>query len=271
LANGRTSPAPTAAASTSSAAPFNFRSGHGERRSIEQDDQFQSEPRQQEPRQGKRHLQRKSCGHGWTCVPIGQRITATNPVYQDHEAAATLRVGHTTILDALFEKPAKGPVIDEPDNLPPIISGSIKGGDVHQDQFWKTYDLGRFSTFNEFHENFPGLIMDFSEGQLHATFDTLSQQVELHYQHPLQRTDFESMIRFCSVHFKRNLARVARNGRIITNHKEQEFKKEILRLFDSSKLERLISFWNVQLFFYASIRSPVVSCFDMSKCVNNSF
>jgi hypothetical protein len=227
LANGRAYPATAAATSTGSAAPFIFWSGHGEQRSVEQDGRFQSEPRQQEPRQGERHLQRISCGHGWTRVPIGRRIMATNPVYQDHEVAATLRVGHMTILDPLFEKPAKGPVIDEPDNLPPIISGSIKGGDavwaqaikVHQDQFWKTYDLGRFSTFNEFHENFPGLIMDFSEGQLHATFDTLSQQVELHYQHPLQRTDFESMIRFCSVHFKRNLARVARNGRIITNHK----------------------------------------------------
>ena len=103
---------------------------------------------------------------------------------------------------------------------------------VHQDLFWKTYNLGRFSSFNEFHENFPGLIMDFSEGQLRATFETLSRHVESYYHHALQRKEFETMIRFCSVHFKRNLARVARNGRIITNSTESEFKAEVLKQFD---------------------------------------
>jgi hypothetical protein len=55
------------------------------------------------------------------------------------------------------------------------------------------------------------------------------------------------MIQFCHVHFKHNLARIARNGRIIKDHTENEFKSDVLHLFYFS-IGQMPSFLDHSLF-----------------------
>jgi hypothetical protein len=46
------------------------------------------------------------------------------------------------------------------------------------DRFWEYFDLERFNSLETFQEIFPGMIMDFSEAQLQATYTTVSDHVQ---------------------------------------------------------------------------------------------
>ena len=69
-------------------------------------------------------------GHVFQLAEESRQPTQYTKTMKQFQRYVSVTMQHSTDLDPLFEKPAKEPVIAEPDDLPPIISGSIKGGDA---------------------------------------------------------------------------------------------------------------------------------------------
>jgi hypothetical protein len=98
--------------------------------------------------------------------------------------------------------------------------------------------------YDDFVENFPGHTTDFSIAQTNGFLQALKEYVLNRFS--VEKTDYELRtdlnIRYCTVHFKRTLYRVARNTEFIPSSFSGVFVNEVLKLlhFKNGQVEQFM-------------------------------
>ena len=94
----------------------------------------------------------------------------------------------------------------------------------------RTYSIA--ASYEAFVDRFPGHTTDFSLAQCNGFLQACREYVQMHFL--VQKTDREIQndlqLKFCTVHFKRTLYRVARNSEFVPSEKTEEFIESVLRL-----------------------------------------
>ena len=98
--------------------------------------------------------------------------------------------------------------------------------------------------YDDFVENFPGHTTDFSIAQTNGFLQALREYIQQRF--AIEKTDYELRtdldIRYCTVHFKRTLYRVARNSEFIPSSFSGVFVNEVLKLlhFKNGQVEQFM-------------------------------
>jgi hypothetical protein len=112
-------------------------------------------------------------------------------------------------------------------------------------------------SYEEFVDRFPGHTTDFSLAQSNGFLRACREYVQMNFL--VQKTDHELqtslILKFCKVHFKRTLFRVARNKDFIPSEQSQEFIDAVLRLlsFKYGEVDQFMECFLQILHSYAEI------------------
>lgn len=163
---------------------------------------------------------KKMMQHLTTSLDHPLQTDSVHDMIQDAEFKSEVNITFTSSYDASLGR-----------TVPLLISILFGKTALHyQKHFEGLFSCLKYTSFQDFHNNWPGMTCDFSQAEQNGFLAALKSYVAVQFPDSEAEVRNPDFMRFCEVHYKRSATRIRRNGNIIPRARENDFYNDAIDL-----------------------------------------